>query len=150
MSWKSAVHPCSFRKLCCSFSLCCEDIPCLCSVFKNVFLTCVDLHDKWNMIVPWPAEELMNIPFKVLWCFREPLFSLVSVSFFLVNFQECFSSHSAVSKRRRWNQMIMWGCLTKKLKIKLVYTPNLSADIFWLITISNTVDLQVLDICWCY
>ena len=150
MSWKSAVHPCSFRKLCCSFSLCCEDIPCLCSVFKNVFLTWIDLHDKWNMIVPWPAEELMNIPFKVLWCFREPLFSLVSVSFFLVNFQECFSSHSAVSKRRRWNQMIMWGCLTKKLKIKLVYTPNLSADIFWLITISNTVDLQVLDISWCY
>ena len=68
------------------------------------------------------------------------------MSFFLVNFQECFSSHSAVLKRRRWNQMMMWDCLPKKLKIKLVYTERPSADVFWLITIPNTVDLQVSDI----
>ena len=41
---------------------------------------------------------------------------------------------------------MMWDCLTKKLKIKLVYTEKPSADVFWLITISNTVDLQVSDI----
>lgn len=68
------------------------------------------------------------------------------MSFFLVNFQECFSSHSAVLRRRRWNQMMMWDCLPKKLKIKLVYTEKPSADVFWLITIPNTVDLQVSDI----
>ena len=68
------------------------------------------------------------------------------MSFFLVNFQECFSSHSAVLKRRRWNQMMMWDCLPKQLKIKLVYTEKPSADVFWLITIPNTVDLQVSDI----
>ena len=41
---------------------------------------------------------------------------------------------------------MMWDCLPKKLKIKLVYTEKPSADVFWLITIPNTVDLQVSDI----
>ena len=41
---------------------------------------------------------------------------------------------------------MMWDCSPKKLKIKLVYTEKPSADVFWLITIPNTVDLQVSDI----